>query len=91
ALKGGTLKIIVPRCVDADDSDDDDDSAFPQSPGLGICNCFGVRFFDDLYQLRLAISFELSYDLVVFLRYKESDDVEDDTESLMAELDQINK
>ncbi|KAH0853596.1 LOW QUALITY PROTEIN: hypothetical protein HID58_093056, partial [Brassica napus] len=29
------------------------------------------RVFDDLYQLRLAISFELSYDLVVFLRYKE--------------------
>ena len=50
-----------------------------------------LRVFDDLYQLRLAISFELSYDLVVFLKYKESDDDEDETGSLMAELDQINK
>ena len=50
-----------------------------------------LRVFDDLYQLRLVISFELSYDLVVFLRYKESDDDEDETGSLMAELDQINK
>lgn len=49
------------------------------------------RVFDDLYQLRLAISFELSYDLVVFLRYKESDNDEDEIGSLMAELNQINK
>ena len=61
---------------------------------MGICNCFSVilfESFDDLYQLRLAISFELSYDLVVFLRYKESDDDEDEIGSLMAELNQINK
>ncbi|KAF2589093.1 hypothetical protein F2Q70_00041516 [Brassica cretica] len=49
------------------------------------------RVFDDLCQLRVIISFKLSYDLVVFVSDVESDDDEDDTEALMAVLDQIKK
>lgn len=37
------------------------------------------------------MSFKLSYDLFVFVSDEESDDDEDDTEALMAELDQIKK
>ena len=37
------------------------------------------------------MSFKLSYDLFVFVSDEESDDDEDETGSLMAELDQINK
>jgi len=40
------------------------------------------RVFDDLCQLRVIISFKLSYDLVVFVSDVESDDDEDDTEAL---------
>ncbi|WZZ72088.1 hypothetical protein YC2023_083458 [Brassica napus] len=40
------------------------------------------KVFDDLCELRVIISFKLSYDLVVFVSDVESDDDEDDTEAL---------